>query len=176
MTKKLSEEEKIARLKIKLYPIDIAETRQVIRSINLAVDSSQETIEAEIPIRVLISKDRQRFFMEYNSKDGLLNLVDFDGYEYDRKNLRIVPIGCLNHDATYDLNEAGEITRIYLHIEEALTSPFRLVEEGILEKSIKREDDGGFWIKRLKLVSSQETSYLVLSTGQEEQQESYKQE
>jgi hypothetical protein len=114
--------------------------------------------------------------MEYNSKDGLLNLVDFDSYEYDRESLRIVPIGCLNRDATYDLNEAGEITRIYLHTEEALTSPFRLAEEGILEKVIVREDDEGFWIKRLKLVSSQETSYLVLSTGQEEQQESYKQE
>jgi len=153
----------IARLKRELYSIEIGENRPAVRPIRLAASSSPETVESEIPIRLLISKDRQRFFMEYNSREGLLNLVDFFHYEYDRESSMIIPSSCLDYDATYDLDEKGNITKIYLDLEESLTSAFRPAGEGIIEKVIRRGDGKGFLEKRLKLVTSQQTSYLVLS-------------
>lgn len=135
MTKKLSKEKYVAKLKRELYPIAIKENQE--KKMRCGERMGQSI---NFSTRALIAEKGQRIFLEYGSYDGKLRLIDFRDLRYkkDETEESLFPLCNLVKDATYDTNEKGEITKIYLGIEDSLVAPFRCgIDE--LEKEVRKE-------------------------------------
>jgi len=139
MTKKIHGEEYFDRLKQKLYPILIRENVSWKMRYGKEVMGNR-VILGEIFVRALIAEKSTRIFIESGSCNGKLRIIDFRDFRYrkDENGESLVPLCNLVKEATYDTNEKGDITTIYMGIEDSLVAPFRC-EINELEKEIKRE-------------------------------------
>ena len=149
MTKKMSPEDCIAKLKRELYPVAIKENISWKMRYGKEVMGNRMILE-EISVRVLIAEKSTRIFIESGSCDGKLRLIDFRDFKYrkDENGESLVPLCNLVKKATYDTNEKDDITTIYLSPEDSLVAPFRCgINE--LEEEIKREaTHAGLWTKQ----------------------------
>jgi len=138
MTKKLSKEEYFSRLKQRLFPISIKE------NIGMRIEyknkiTENKVVTREVHLRALIAEKGTRIFLESGSQNEKLRLIDFRTFKYaiSKDGESLIPLCNLVKEATYDTNEKGDITMIYLGIEDSLVAPFRCGINNLEEQIMK---------------------------------------
>jgi len=135
----------IARLKKRLYPIDIKEKKEIgLKLERIGKDSCPIMIKLKAR---LLTDNLGRTFIEYGSRDGLLELINLEDFEYreDSNQEKLIPLSCLEKDAVYETDAGGNIKKIYLSIYDSLCAPFRGTTEEIINQIYKNISNMSVW-------------------------------
>ena len=138
-------EKYIARLKQRLYPAEIKEKKEVPIQLTLELDDSSP-VTLNIKAR-LLTDHQGRTFMEYGSKDGLLELINLEEFEYRKEGnqRKLIPLSCLEKDAVYETDANGDIKTIYLSIYDSLCAPFRGTTEEVVNQIYRNISNMSVW-------------------------------
>jgi len=135
----------IARLKRRLYPIEIKEKKEI----NLELErKGKNSRPLNVKFKARLLKDNQgRTFIEYGSSKGLLELINLEDFEYREEGGtgKLVPISCLEKDAAYETDADGNIKKIYLSIYDSLCAPFRGTNEEIINQIYRNIENMSVW-------------------------------
>jgi hypothetical protein len=138
VTKKISSEDYILRLKQRLFPISIKE------NIGMRIEyknkiAENKAITGEVHLRALIAEKGTRIFLESGSQNEKLRLIDFRTFKHvvSKDGESLIPLCGLVEEAAYNQDEKGDITMIYLGIEDSLVAPFRCGINNLEEQIMK---------------------------------------
>jgi len=145
MTKKNSHEGYISKLKQRLYSIDIKEKKEINLELK-KIGKYSCPIMVQLKAR-LLTDNRGRNFLEYGSRNGLLELINLEEFEYRKENdqEKLIPLSCLEKDAVYETDANGDIKTIYLSIYDSLCAPFRGTTEEVVNQIYRNISNMSVW-------------------------------